>query len=914
MICKVCGSEFNIENFDVCPYCMTPIEQQTDVYSDVSNEMICDEICNEIHMSRNDCNEENDLIIDDLSLLGDEMEITDADLIEDKEISEDINIEDLGLSVRALNAFRRVHIHTLHELIDFLATNDISDIKNVGAKTVRETEELMKKFGAGALDFTNRMKKSEFYLFENISPDVDYLSINALSELGFSSSVIAKLVKNGIRCCGELRTKSMKDMKTIIGSRFEEKITLLAGYLEMDIIALTTHVLDKNKERREFNAFLRRAKGETLQEIADNPQGEGEQVVTRERVRQLERSQLNSIIHYVKELIYICKGGDKFISIQDLLEIFDDDDYDQVLLYACKLIDEFEYLDFADVIIERAKEGSIENMIFSIIRDIVGNGIDLSLYVNDIEEALLEKGIDYIGIDAIKNLLKKNNYYFYGDFVTKGKGSYATICMYIIKHYFPNGIKLSQSENEQSDDLRKIREIVEENYGGIELPKSDRAISSTLSRSGLVLRGRGQYILEEQVIVDETVMADIKEYIDKSELSKVFYKEIYAEFEGVLNMVCGVDNHNYLHGILALRFPDEYEYNKDYLLKNGVSNRKAESIPDRIYGYICRMGRPVSKSELEQEFRGFSNVMITNSIANDSRLFQWDYNYFSCTGILNVTFEGITKIEKILEAIFDEYRGYASDNLLYSRVYNEYPEIIEQNDIKSEMNLHYVVACLLGDKIDFKRPHICRKGDVDISSTKNVILYLLNYPEKFTYEQYKELVLNMGWSHVTASFILYELEEDYARVSVDTYILKDKLIVTDDLINRVKQLVLTKMEDGILPIANLDFEDFPDWMYEWNEFILETIVVKYLEGIDIIQPIMKDRRYQKGILVNANKGITSYPQVVANKMRQCGYEKMSESQFFSFLVVNNLTRKAIPNELSNNDYIKKEGDSYCVIK
>ena len=25
MICKVCGSEFNEENFDMCPYCLTPV-------------------------------------------------------------------------------------------------------------------------------------------------------------------------------------------------------------------------------------------------------------------------------------------------------------------------------------------------------------------------------------------------------------------------------------------------------------------------------------------------------------------------------------------------------------------------------------------------------------------------------------------------------------------------------------------------------------------------------------------------------------------------------------------------------------------------------------------------------------------------------------------------------------------------
>ena len=35
-------------------------------------------------------------------------------------------------------------------------------------------------------------------------------------------------------------------------------------------------------------------------------------------------------------------------------------------------------------------------------------------------------------------------------------------------------------------------------------------------------------------------------------------------------MICGVDNYNYLHGILALRYPTEYEYSKDYLLKNGI--------------------------------------------------------------------------------------------------------------------------------------------------------------------------------------------------------------------------------------------------------------------------------------------------------------------------------------------------------
>lgn len=915
MICKVCGSEFNIENFDVCPYCMTPIEQPDVVEPCVS------ETC--VNTEEAECIEELievaeqpevDQCSEELKYLEEDFEITEAGLIDEKDVQEDIPIEELGLSVRALNAFLRVNIHTLNALIEFLATNDISKIRNVGEKTIQETEALMRRVGAGEILLNREDKESEVvtYPFENMSPDLDYLSIDALAEFGFNMKTISKFAENGICCCRALRNLSKNKINNLIGKRLEDKTLMLAEYLNMDILALTTYIFDKNRNKREFNVFLRRAKGETLQEIAENPQVD-EEAITRERVRQLERSCFKSIVHFVKELLFIYKGGNKFISVQDLLELFDDDEYDQVLLYTCKLIDEFEYLDFADMIIEKRETDSMEDTVFSIIRDIVGEGANLSMCENNIEEALLERDIDYIGIEAIKNLLKKYNYHFYGDFVTRGKGRYATICMHIIKHYFSDGIKLSQNEGEQSEDLKKLREIVETNYSGIELPRSDRALSSTLVRTGLVLCGRGRYILEEQVVFDEEIMTEIKEYIDNRELNRVFYKEIYSEFEGVLNMICGVDNYNYLHGILALRFPTDYEYGRDYLLKNGVSESSEESIPDRIYNYICKIGRPVSKSELEHEFRGFSNVMILNSFANDNRLFQWEYNYFACTGILNISSGDILKIEKVLESIFEENRGYASDQILFDRIKDEHLVLLEINNIKSPMNLHYVVACLLADRMDFKRPHIARKGCIDLSTTKNVILYLLDYPGQFSYEQYMKLVSDMGWSHVTASAVLGDIEQNYARISVEKYLLKEKLEVQENIQTIVRDIIVRNMEDGVLPIGNLDFADFPDWIYDWNEFLLETFIEKCFEDITVVQPIMKDRRYQKGILVMSDKRLTSYPQIVAHKMRQYGYQTMSESQFFSFLVVNNLARKAIPNELANNEFIRKEGDKFILI-
>ena len=103
-------------------------------------------------------------------------------------------------------------------------------------------------------------------------------------------------------------------------------------------------------------------------------------------------------------------------------------------------------------------------------------------------------------------------------------------------------------------------------------------------------------------------------------------------------------------------------------------------------------------------------------------------------------------------------------------------------------------------------------------------------------------------------------------------------------------------ENNIDSLDYVDKEEFFDMIYD-KRYEMDNL-----------------RRYQKGILVLDDKGLTSYAQIVASKMKQYGYEKMSESQFFSFLAVNNLARKAIPNELSNNDYIRKEGDTYCVIQ
>ena len=91
------------------------------------------------------------------------------------------------------------------------------------------------------------------------------------------------------------------------------------------------------------------------------------------------------------------------------------------------------------------------------------------------------------------------------------------------------------------------------------------------------------------------------------------------------------------------------------------------------------------------------------------------------------------------------------------------------------------------------------------------------------------------------------------------------------------------------------------------------MVKKYCNDYDVIHPVMKDRRYQRGIIVDKSKNIKTYPQIVAAVMDNLGYREMPESHFLSFLLLHNLARKVIPSELEDSDFIKKDGENYVLI-
>lgn len=920
MICKICESEFDPDNFEICPYCLSPFKiEEAEEMLENNSEEVKDEtnISKEMESAARNI---NNCELPELEATCSSSKDYDKD-VKDYEIYIEPHLIILNsieeLDTRSKNVLSSNGLNTMDDLYGFLKNHSISDLKNAGKTTVENVMRVVESYRNNRFNIQkesglNSDSSDISFPFRRIHYTNEKLPMTALKSLGISSRVISLFYEDGI--------KLMPDLKSIPEYRFEQlagktnlkKIQKAAEMLELDLISLLEKLFTDTYKEKQGTIFLRRAKGETLQEIADNPEFE-EIAATREGIRQNEKKYYKLIYVFVKEIYLNLMDGKNYLRAKDILEIYDNDDFDYMMLYAAKVMDEFEYLDFADTFVLKTEGCSEEKRLLEFAEDFIGDGIDLYENLEDFEELLRVNRFEYLELGEFINLLQKNRYYFYGDFVVRGKQSYGLLCTNIVRKYFPDGIKLSQNNNESGEDLTRLRELVRKEYGDLNIPANDRALSTRLA-SFMVLCDRGKVIPVENIVADESVLSDIKKYIDDSNSEKIFYSELFAEFEGLLLMTGNINNYNFLHGVLMLYYPEEYKYSRDYLLKGeSTAGDSSGTIGDRIYSFIRETGRAVHKNELRRKFLGLSDVMIFTAIANDRRIMQWEYNFYSSIVLIQYDDSDYSMLKEILMRVLNENAGYSSDSMYYEEVKQKHYEFLVKNNIKSDMNLYYTASCLFENICDFRRPHIVLKGKFESFSTQNIAMHLMKYPRVLSYSDYCIVSEKMKWSPVTSGMVFGNIEQDYYRISQEEYIIKEDFNISENDIIKIQTIILNNLSNYILPVIAFDcFEELPELKYEWNEFLLTTVIENFCSEIDVIYPNVRDRRYQKGIAVEQSRGFKSYDEIIAYVMESNGIKSMSESQFLSFLTIHGLTRKVIPKELMTSKHVFYENEQYMV--
>lgn len=282
----------------------------------------------------------------------------------------------------------------------------------------------------------------------------------------------------------------------------------------------------------------------------------------------------------------------------------------------------------------------------------------------------------------------------------------------------------------------------------------------------------------------------------------------------------------------------------------------------------------------------------------------------------NIVFEDDERdrLTKILEMIISNNNGYCSDRQIYEEAKKKLPEFYKRNNIGNHMNLFYILAAILSTKYKFSQPHIAQYDLLDDLTTKNVAQLFFKNINHISYSEFNDIAEKMMWAPVTVGLTFSELETEYFRISQDEYIKKELVTFDTNILSCIKQSIVAKMNDiGYLSLIGWDdFEGFVDVGFHWNTFLLASIIENFDMGLKVIQPKTKDRRYQKGIVIDSTSSIDAYDQIIATTMKYYGISALRENQFLSFLILNHFTRKAIPKELQLSDVIKYENEMYSV--
>jgi len=751
--------------------------------------------------------------------------------------------------------------------------------------------------------FVREPEPVAIFPFEGIDESNDVVPIDILRLIGVSDKIINTFREKGYMQIKDIKNASESKLIDDFGLHSYNAISKDIKAMEVPLKDMVESNMHEFSKDRSFDMYIKRAEGFTLQEVAE------EHNVTRERVRQIVkifyRIVCPAMLAIVTDIMH--SAGTKHIAVQEVRDIFDNDEFDKVIIYTLKSCSELEFLDFANLfLLKESNNQDTEYDLLRLARDFVGEGINLYEKIDDAEELLWENGYEYIGVDSLINLLLNHNYRLYGDYLVFGRQSYGFLCAKLVQEHFKNGIRIYEKE-----DLRKLRMLAQNTYGDLNLPKNDRAFGSRVS-DFLVLCCRGMATAPENISIDISTVETIKEYIDNSPQAKLFFREIFAEFQGLLLMTSNVNNHNFLHGVLSYYYPNEYKYSRDSLIKQNTG--KPISTMARITEFVEKAGCAVHKNDIKSTLAGLSDAMLFSAIYSAPEIIQWDYNYYNCISNLHFSDKELCNIKTKLDKLLAKNRGYCSAKLLFEAVKNTMLETLHKNQIASATNIFYIAHYFFADWYDFNRPHITIKGQFGNPSTKSITLRLLNIKDRVSASSFFELSKRLCWSEITAAFVFAEIEKDCIRLSKDDYILKSFFEMTPVQLRKIEGALVASIQTAsFFPILKLsDFDVFPPIGFDWNKFLIASLIEEYNLGYKIIAPKLKDRRYQKGIIVKNTNEIKSYDELIAFVMKEQGQNNLSENRFLSFLIINGLTINTIPKELYHSDLLRFEEDKFIV--
>lgn len=807
------------------------------------------------------------------------------------------SIKSTNLSTRAKNILFNEGYQVVGDILD-LTEPELCNLPKIGVSTVEEIllfSVTVKQMLADNSGDEVASCQSIKYPYIEISTECENIPVPVLSYFGMQPSLIRKLQGQGIYKLGQLKQMDYSQIRVAMGADWNKLLHFtLKEFFDGAIIA-TKLFLDNISKEEDLSFIVARSRGATLQELGDK------RGLTREGVRQHVEKPLKFIkpvaVCLAKALINKMQG--KYLTLQDIYDVYDNDDYDAIISYALNESEEIETMDSLGLYF--IKDNISYNYLLSqAISEYVGEGVFWEREIAQLMEILQEKNLLFVDLNDVWFYMLRQGYKVYGEYVAPHTVPYGDLLAIIIDEEFPHGISFSNEE-----EMIFLRERAYERFGDLNLPKEDRPLSARIIDL-LVLCDRGKWISPNRVLIDISTLETIKTFIDESEQNTIYYQSLFNQFAGLLAMTSDVFNYHYLHGVLKYYYGTEYSFNRDYLQKEAVSTGKLE---DRIYQYIKEKGEAVSRKELKEYLKITSDIMVANVISNSNNIFQWEFNYYNC--LANVEIQSIEEefLDDIITETFTKNQNYCSAKMIFEYCQQLMPELLERNHIKNATNLFYLVATLMGNKYKYRIPHILPNDSV-FTTTEEIARMFVGNPKTLSWKDFSAMAERFGWGGSTAGIVFDSItKNDYYRISRTEYLRRDEFIITQEQVHQVREVLSQYFNQKLYTgIWEIELERCPNIGYDWTVYLFETIISNYVKEYRIITPNYGINKIERGVFVSSDSGIDSFDEIVVRVMQASGIVSISESQMYTMLVLSGVIKNTLPNELRESKlFIFKDG-------
>ncbi len=767
----------------------------------------------------------------------------------------------------------------------------LKDVKGIGVSKIESIKNKYKDF-KGSLDGID--------IFSVIHKDNYLLSVETLSFFNISKNAINQLLLNNISTIEQLKDSGNYKLYSINVNLYLKVCKAVINYKE-PLVKRLNEFLGALKKEEHFDVVLQRSKGITLNKIGESFK------VTRERVRQIESGFLKRIKSILDiALIDIIKNYNykSCINLNKLDFYFKDYEDLNLMKYTLSVVYKDKYLDFCNkLIINNDTKEKVLDRLLGITDYYIKDIVNFNKKMVVITESLNKNHIPYIDIEDLTNYLLLNGYIKKGNYIYKSGISYGQLCALVIRNNFKEGIRIHLDE-----DIDRLRTLVKEEFGDVSLPDNNRALGARIC-AYLVLWDRGCYTVTSNIKIPDSLLFKIRDYIDKSDETTIFFADLFAQFKDELVKKSSIKNRYFLQGVLKYFYEDEFIFERDSITKLG---KERKNMRELISEFVKEKKRPVHKREIKEKFPGATEVVITNCQIANRDILQWEYNYFIHTDSLNIRNDDKKAILKTLTLLFNEYKGYISEQLLYDMLLKNNREFLYKNHIKNASNLFYLTSYLFGDMYLFRRPHILKDNTKkrELSSRVIVEKFLFNNGI-LKYTDYQNFVTMVKWSIGTAYSVFKDIEREIVRISEDEYIEKDRFNIdkkNTDLIFNIIREELKKRD--FISLVKFDLYDLlPKIDFSWNPFVLSSVMEKYLPpDLKLVAPMVEDRRYVKEIIIKKDKNINSYEELIIDVILKNNLSGSTLYHLESVLSSLGLIGRYLPKELFNSKNIYIEND------